>query len=328
MKSWYFLIVPAAAFLLDLVFADPLGRFHPVCFMGKLITLFERLLRRKDDSPRTERLKGAVLCIAVLLVTGAAAFGILYISFRINEYFAVLVAVILSDCCLAAGDLKKESMAVAKALNDEGLNGGRRAVSRIVGRDTEKLNEDAVLRAAVETVAESTNDGEIAPLFWLMIGGPVGGMLYKAVNTMDSMIAYKNEKYLYFGTAAAKLDDIANYIPARLAALLTIAASHLMKGMDGAAAYMIWKRDRRKHESPNSAQTESAFAGALGLKLAGPAYYFGRLKEKPWIGEEKKEIDREDIARANKLMLAVSALGLISVLLVRGGVIMLITVCM
>lgn len=177
----------------------------------------------------------------------------------------------------------------------------RTAVSMIVGRDTAVLSEEGIIKAAVETVAENTSDGSIAPLCFLLLGGPVAGFAYKAVNTMDSMLGYKNEKYMYFGRAAARLDDVANFIPSRLAAWAMIAASRLC-GLDAAGAYRIWKRDRFCHASPNSAQTESVCAGALGVALAGDAVYFGKTVKKSFIGDARRRVEAEDIVRANRLL--------------------------
>ena len=186
----------------------------------------------------------------------------------------------------------------------------RQAVGRIVGRDTGALTQAGVTRAAVETVAENFSDGVVAPMVFMLLGGAPLALCYKAVNTMDSMVGYKNERYLNFGRGAAKLDDLANYLPSRLAALVLVVTAFLM-GEDGKNAYRIWLRDRRKHASPNSAQTEAAMAGALGVRLAGPASYFGKPVEKPWIGEELGEAHPQDILRANRLMLAGSTLCLL-----------------
>lgn len=204
---------------------------------------------------------------------------------------------------LATKSLKTESDKVYKALKTEGLKEARQAVSMIVGRDTERLSEEGVIKATVETVAENTSDGVIVPLFYMAIGGAAAGFGYKAVNTMDSMIGYRNEKYTYFGTAAARLDDVVNYIPARLSAWLMIIAAYLT-GMDGKNAVHIYRRDKRKHKSPNAAQTESVMAGALDVALAGDAWYFGKLYEKPFIGDPVKEICAEDIRRAHKLCMS------------------------
>ncbi|MBR5419880.1 MAG: cobalamin biosynthesis protein CobD [Lachnospiraceae bacterium] len=311
-------MAPLLAFLLDLLFGDPIGRWHPVCLMGKLIAILDRKLYRREDAPEVQFRKGIVLCLCVLLAVTLAGLLLFLPVLYLGKVYALIVGTLLADSCLAAGDLKKESLAVTKALREGGTDAGRKAVSRIVGRDTQRLDEEGVLRAAVETVAESTTDGELAPLFYLLLLGPLCALLYKAINTMDSMLGYKNERYLYFGRAAARLDDAANFLPSRIAALLSIVAALFMKDMSASEAFRIWKRDRRKHESPNSAQTESAFAGALGLKLAGPAYYFGKRKEKEWIGDARKAIDCEDVARADRLMMAASFLGLLFGLLLRG----------
>ena len=186
-----------------------------------------------------------------------------------------------------------------------------------MGRDTQDLTAEGVTKAAVETVAENASDGVIAPLLYMLLGGAPLALTYKAINTMDSMVGYKNTQYLYFGRAAAKLDDIANYLPSRIAALLWVAAAALT-GNDARSAWRIWRRDRHNHASPNSAQTESACAGALGVQLAGPAYYFGEYYPKPTIGDALRPIEPEDIRRANKMMYAESLLALLLGLAIRG----------
>lgn len=204
---------------------------------------------------------------------------------------------------LATKCLKVESMKVYKCLKDQNLQAARQAVSMIVGRDTEVLDEEGVAKAAIETVAENTSDGVIAPMLYTAIGGPILGFFYKAVNTMDSMVGYKNDKYLFFGRTAAKLDDVVNYIPARISAwLLILAASFPGREFSGREAYRIFRRDRYQHASPNSAQTEAACAGALGIQLAGDAYYFGKKVEKPYIGDAMRPVEAEDIRRVNRLM--------------------------
>ena len=245
--------------------------------------------------------------LVTALIAGKNTGGIIYL----------ILAALLCDSTLAVRDLRKESMKVASALN-KGLPDARKALSRIVGRDTENLDEAAVIRAAVETVAENTTDGAVSPLFFLFLGGPAAAMAYKAVNTMDSMIGYKNERYLHFGRATAKLDDVLNFIPARIAALLWIAAAGLC-GEDMKGAWRIWRRDRFKHESPNSAQTESACAGSLQVALAGDAYYFGKLKKKPVIGDPVREITPDDIS----MMTVTSGLAMAAGMLLRVSVLYL-----
>ena len=214
---------------------------------------------------------------------------------------------------LAAKGLVQESTNVYRELLKPDLPAARTAVSRIVGRDTQALTAEGVTKAAVETVAENASDGVIAPL----LGGAPLALTYKAINTMDSMVGYKNERYLHFGRAAAKLDDIANFLPSRIAALLWVAAAALT-GNDARNAWRIWRRDRRNHASPNSAQTESACAGALNVQLAGPAYYFGEYYKKPTIGDAVRPIEPEDIRRANRMMYAESLLALALGLVIRG----------
>lgn len=223
---------------------------------------------------------------------------------------------------LATKSLKTESDKVYQALQKEGLVAARKAVSMIVGRDTKDLTEEGVTKAAVETVAENTSDGVIAPLFYLMIGGAVSGFAYKAVNTMDSMVGYKNDRYLYFGTAAAKLDDAVNYIPARISAYLMILAS-AVAGMDWRNAVKIYKRDRYNHKSPNAAQTESVMAGALDVQLAGNAWYFGKLYEKPTIGDARRPVEPQDIRRSHKLLYATAVLAVVIMGAVRAAVLII-----
>ena len=314
-----------AGCILDLLFGDPAGRFHPVCFIGKLISALENKLYRKSDPDRRKQSRGTLLTVSVIIITALVTAGILVTALIAGKntggIIYLILAALLCDSTLAVRDLRKESMKVASALN-KGLPDARKALSRIVGRDTENLDEAAVIRAAVETVAENTTDGAVSPLFFLFLGGPAAAMAYKAVNTMDSMIGYKNERYLHFGRAAAKLDDVLNFIPARIAALLWIAAAGLC-GEDMKGAWRIWRRDRFKHESPNSAQTESACAGSLQVALAGDAYYFGKLKKKPVIGDPVREITPDDIRRANRMMTVTSGLAMAAGMLLRVSVLYL-----
>lgn len=245
--------------------------------------------------------------ILVILASAAVPMGILYLAEKFSPCVAFVLECFWCYQLLAARSLGKESKKVYKKLIQDDLSGARLAVSMIVGRDTENLTVEGVTKAAVETVAENTNDGVIAPLIYMLIGGPILGFVYKAVNTMDSMLGYKNEKYLYFGRVAAKMDDVAGFIPARISALLMILASCLL-GMDGKNALWIWKRDRRKHASPNAAQTEAVCAGALQVQLAGDAWYFGKKHEKDTIGDPIREIEPRDILRSEKLMIGTEVL--------------------
>lgn len=310
------LIVMTGAFLLDLCFGDPPGFPHPVRLIGGLIAKGEGLMRRLF--PKTEKGElwaGFVFVAMILACTGISVLGILALTDRLNRWAAIGVRVALCYYLLAMKSLKTESMRVFYALQNGDVKEGRKAVSWIVGRDTENLSEEGVIKAAVETVAENCSDGVVAPLFYFMLGGPVLGYIYKAVNTMDSMIGYQNERYLFFGRFAAKLDDALNFIPARLAAHSMVAVAFLL-GYDGKNAYRIYKRDRRNHKSPNSAQTEAVCAGALGIQLAGDAWYFGKKVEKPFIGDDARLVERLDICRANRLhygacLLSALALGIL-----------------
>ena len=308
------LLAAVCGFALDLLLGDPawLTPMHPVVLMGRAISALEKRLRALfPKTPRGEY--GAGLLLALVMSVGSYTLCrlILHHLNALSPPLAFALEVIWCWQALAIKDLRVEAMRVKTALESAGLDAARRAVSRIVGRDTENLSAEGVARAAVETVAENFSDGVIAPLFWMLLGGAPLSLCYKAVNTMDSMLGYKNERYLYFGRAPAKLDDAANYLPARLAALLLIAAAGLL-GEDAASALRVWKRDRRKHASPNSAQCEAAMAGALGLRLCGPARYFGMLHEKPWIGDARREIVPDDIRRACRLEYAGAFLGLAS----------------
>lgn len=307
-----------AGFVLDLLLGDPRWLYHPVRLIGHVITFGEKIIR--GCLPKTkngERLGGVLLVLLALAVSTAVPAGILWILYQIFWPLGLLLETFSCYQLLAVKSLKTESDKVFLALRDEGLEKGRKAVSMIVGRDTDSLTEEGVTKAAVETVAENTSDGVIAPLFYMVIGGAVAGFAYKAVNTMDSMVGYKNERYRYFGTAAARLDDIANFIPARIAAVLMIAASCFF-GMDAKRAFRIYRRDRKKHKSPNAAQTESVMAGALGVELAGNAWYFGTLHEKPSIGDPQRKIEILDIRRAHRLLYGTSILALVLLMGVKG----------
>ena len=298
-------------FLLDLLLGDPAWMPHPVVFMGRCIIALEKLLRSVfPHTPAGERWAGRVLAAALPLGTLAVTGGCLWLCSQIHPALALALSTFWCWQALAARGLASESKNVYHALTGGTLAEARQAVGRIVGRDTGALTQAGVTRAAVETVAENFSDGVVAPMVYMLLGGAPLSLYYKAVNTMDSMVGYKNERYLHFGRGAAKLDDLANYLPARLAAVMLVVTAFLM-GEDGKNAYRIWRRDRRKHASPNSAQTEAAMAGALGVRLAGPASYFGKPVDKPWIGEELGEAEPRDILRANRLMLAGSALCLL-----------------
>ena len=297
--------------ILDWIFGDPVWLYHPVRIIGKWIAFLEKILRKlagdQEENEKKLLIAGGILWMLVILASAAVPMGILYLAEKFSPCAAFVLECFWCYQLLAARSLGKESKKVYKKLMQDDLPGARLAVSMIVGRDTENLTVEGVTKAAVETVAENTNDGVIAPLIYMLIGGPILGFVYKAVNTMDSMLGYKNEKYLYFGRVAAKMDDVAGFIPARISALLMILASCLL-GMDGKNALWIWKRDRRKHASPNAAQTEAVCAGALQVQLAGDAWYFGVKHEKETIGDPIRKIELKDILRSEKLMIGTEVL--------------------
>ena len=304
-------------FVLDLLFGDPAWLPHPVVYMGRAISALERRMRaRLPRTPQGELLGGAILafCLPVgtFLLTSLVCLG----AAALSPWLGLAVQMFWCGQALAAKGLAQESTRVYRELIKPDLPAARRAVSRIVGRDTQNLTLEGVTKAAVETVAENASDGVIAPLLYMLLGGAPLALTYKAINTMDSMLGYKNEKYLYFGRAAAKLDDAANYLPRRIAGLLWAAAAALT-GNSASGALKIWRRDRRNHASPNSTQTESACAGALGVQLAGPACYFGEYYDKPTIGDPLRPIEPEDIRRANRMMYAESLLALAIGLAIR-----------
>ena len=295
----YHIIAFLIGYILDLIVGDPMNFPHPIRLIGTLIGKLDKALNKR----RARMLDGVLLCIIVVLTTAFATTLVIVVSYKIHEALGIAVEAILTCYILAARSLQVESMKVYKKLKSGTLEEARYAVSMIVGRDTDVLDQEGVTKAAVETVAENTSDGVIAPMLYTALGGPILGFIYKAVNTMDSMVGYHNEKYEYFGKAAARLDDIFNYIPSRLSAVFMILASYICgKDYSGREAVRIYKRDRNVTKSPNAGQTESVCAGALGIRLAGNAYYFGRLVEKPYIGDEGRGIEAEDIKRSCKLM--------------------------
>ena len=312
------LILPLVlSFALDLIFGDPYNCPHPIRLIGKMISGFESFFRKKF--PKKEKLSGFLLAISVLLISTAVPFFICSVCYRLNAWFGAAVEGILCYYLIAPRCLKCESMKVYNAVGNGDIEGARKAVSMIVGRDTATLDESGIIKAAVETVAENTSDGVTAPLIFMTLSGAPLGYFYKAANTMDSMIGYKNDKYKDFGFFAAKLDDVLNFIPSRLTALVMIAAAYIL-GFDGANAFRIWKRDRLNHSSPNSAQTESVCAGALGVRLGGDAYYFGKLVRKKSIGDDSRPVENEDIKRSNWLMYCTTVIMLLLSVLLRAFV--------
>ena len=295
-------------FLIDCLLGDPAALPHPIVLIGKGIAALEKALRKRfPATPEGERAAGRVLVVCMLLLSALIPAAVLWLCSLVSRWLFFAVCCVMSWQIFAAKCLKQEAEKVRAKLDAGDLPAARYQVSMLVGRDTAELTETQVAKAAIETVAENTSDGVIAPMFYLMIGGPVLGFVYKAINTMDSMLGYKNDKYINFGRCAAKVDDAANFLPARLSALGMIAAAALT-GFDGKNAARVWRRDRRKHASPNSAQTESVCAGALHIQLAGNAFYFGKLYEKPFIGDPDRPVEAADISRSCRLMYGTSVI--------------------
>lgn len=321
------IFILCVAFVMDILLGDPHFLWHPVRGIGSVISTVEKLLRRvlKINADR-EADRGKKLTAGVILVVITLCFSVgvplilLVIAQLVHPAVRIFLECIMCYQLLAMKSLKTESMKVYHALKEKGLEEARTAVSMIVGRDVERFDEEGVIKAAVETIAENTSDGVIAPLLYMLLFGTLGGVFYKAVNTMDSMLGYKNDRYIYLGRPAAKLDDVINFIPARVAAILMILASFLL-GFHSKNAWRIYKRDRFCHASPNSAQTESACAGALEIRLAGDAWYFGQLYKKPYIGDATRPVEIEDIPRAVRLLYGTSFLtlgiGICVLLLIR-----------
>jgi adenosylcobinamide-phosphate synthase len=302
------------AVILDLLIGDPRWFPHPVVYVGKLITLLEKALRRLVKNEMTG---GILLLVLTVSITVGLAFALLKGAYAVSPWLGFAVAVLLYWSCLAARSLHRESQLVAEALGRGDLTAARSYLANIVGRDTAELDESEVWRATVETVAENTSDGVIAPLFFLMIGGPLLAIAYKAVNTLDSMVGYRNERYLEFGRASARFDDLANFVPARITGLLMVAAAPLL-GLSARNAWRIMGRDGRNHSSPNSGIPEAAVAGALGIRLGGTNLYGGRAVEKPTIGDAVKQISQESWRGAVRLMYGAEALLVLIWLLITG----------
>ena len=307
MWSLYALIL---GFCLDLIVGDPHWMPHPIVFIGKLIDLTEKAMRKLfPKTVRGENFAGAAIWLIVVIVSAGTPLLILRLAYGASRWLGLLLETVMCAQILATKSLRQESMKVYDALKTGDLEQARCAVSMIVGRDTQRLDEAGVARAAVETVAENTSDGIIAPMLFLAIGGAPLGFFYKAVNTMDSMLGYVELPYKNVGLVPAKMDDVFNYIPARLSALLMLTAGTLL-GMDSRNGWRIFKRDRYNHASPNSAQTESVCAGLLGLRLAGDAWYHGVLHKKKFIGDPLREIEPEDIPKSCRLLYATAMISL------------------
>lgn len=318
------LVALVMGYILDLIFGDPYWMPHPVRFIGNLISILEKVIRRfMPKTKRGEYIGGIIFTVMVVSISMVIPLVIILIAKTINKYLALIVESFMCYQILATKSLKVESMKVYDELAKNDLPSARKAVSMIVGRDTKDLTFSGVAKAAVETVAENTSDGIIAPMIFIAIGGAPMGFFYKAINTMDSMVGYKNEKYMNFGRFAAKLDDVVNYLPARISAYQMILSSFFLR-YDYKNAFKIYKRDRYNHASPNSAQTESVCAGALDVQLAGNAYYFGKLYEKPTIGDDIREINYDDIKKANRLLYCTSFISIVIISVIKISIILMV----
>ena len=318
------LVALVMGYILDLIFGDPYWMPHPVRFIGNLISLLEKVIRRFiSKTKRGEYIGGIILTAIVVSISMVIPLIIILIAKTINKYLALIVESFMCYQILATKSLKVESMKVYDELAKNDLPSARKAVSMIVGRDTKDLTFSGVAKAAVETVAENTSDGIIAPMIFIAIGGAPMGFFYKAINKMDSMVGYKNERYINFGRFAAKLDDVVNYLPARISAYQMILSSFFLR-YDYKNAFKIYKRDRYNHASPNSAQTESVCAGALDVQLAGNAYYFGKLYEKPTIGDDIREINYDDIKKANRLLYCTSIISIVIISVIKITIILMV----
>ena len=305
--------------VLDFIIGDPNNPFHPVRIIGSLGIKLENITRRVF---KNLKISGFVTWLGVILITFLVNSLIVRLAFSISNIFGIIIEGILLYFCISSKGLKVEGLKVIKVLESGDIEGARKQLSYIVGRDTKVLDEEGIIRAVIETVAENTSDGIIAPLLFGALGGAPLAMTYKAVNTCDSMFGYKNDKYIDFGFVPAKMDDLFNYIPARITGYLVIFAAFIL-GLDYKNSYRIYKRDRYNHTSPNSAHPESAVAGALGIRLGGANYYFGKIVEKPTIGDKNKVIEISDLYKTNNILLVVNLLGFSVglIIIVLGGLI-------
>lgn len=321
LKEWMILTImggtPVIAFILDRLLGDPSWLLHPIVFIGRLIGVLEKGIRAVLPKTKTGELFGGfIIVVLTLVISGTIPTAILYFISKLSFPLAVVVNLMWCWQILAARSLKEAAIAVAQGMRVGGLEEGRRRVAMIVGRDVDSLDEEGVIKATVETVAENTTDGVVAPLIFIAIGGAPLGFFYKAINTMDSMIGYRNQRYRYFGRVAARLDDVVNFLPARLTALLMVLVAPVAKQETRKNSWRIFRRDRRQHASPNSGQTESAMAGALGIQLAGDAVYFNEIYEKPTIGDDDRPVEVEDIIRSCAVMYASSWLSVAIALII------------
>lgn len=297
-----------AAYVVDLLLGDPRKLPHPVRWIGRLITWMERIFYDKNAPPTLQRLTGCVFWSSVVLVVVSGTNVFIGVLSHLHPYLGPFAVIWLAYTTLATRSLHQESARVVRALNKGNIALARERLAWIVSRDTSQLEEKDIVRALVETVSENISDGIIAPLFYLALGGPLGGIVYKTVNTMDSMVGYKNDRYRYFGWFPARMDDLANLIPARLSGLLMVGASACLK-MDWRSAWRAMRRDARKMKSPNAGYPEAAAAGALKVQLGGPSIYFGQTVEKPLLGDPEEPLTLDTYRLMIRLMYVTSLLG-------------------
>lgn len=299
------ILIMILGYIMDLVFGDPYWFPHPVRFIGKLISKTEKFIRKHAKSEKSLKYWGILMWLVPVVTTALVTTLIVKIT-SFNKYVEIFVSAFIIYTTLSTKCLKDEATKIYNVLETGDIKKSRVQLSYIVGRDTTNLSQSEIIRATVETVAENTVDGTISPMFYGFLFGPVGAMTYKAINTLDSMVGYKNDKYLNLGCVSAKLDDVANFIPARLTAIFMPLGAFLC-GMNGANSFKIAIRDRKNHKSPNCAFAEGAAAGAIGVQLGGTNIYFGKEVYKPTIGDKKRELENYDIVRMNKLMYATTA---------------------
>lgn len=299
------ILIMILGYIMDLVFGDPYWFSHPVRFIGKLISKTEKFIRKHAKSEESLKYWGILMWLVPVVTTAIVTALIVKIA-NFNKYVEIFVSAFIVYTTLSTKCLKDEATKIYNVLETGDIKKSRVQLSYIVGRDTTNLSQSEIIRATVETVAENTVDGTISPMFYGFLFGPVGAMTYKAINTLDSMVGYKNDKYLNLGCVSAKLDDVANFIPARLTAIFMPLGAFLC-GMNGANSFKIAIRDRKNHKSPNCAFAEGAAAGAIGVQLGGTNIYFGKEVYKPTIGDKKRELENYDIVRMNKLMYATTA---------------------
>ncbi len=300
----------ALAGLLDILLGDPRRLPHPVRWIGRLIGALERLLYPTGGSPRAHLLRGALLCAATVGITAGAGWLVLAACRAVSPVALVAAETVIGFYCLSIRSLAGEAMRVLHALRAGDIVAARAAVAMIVGRDTQELDDRGVSRATVETIAENITDGIVSPLFFLALGGPIAALAFKAASTMDSMIGYRNDRHRHFGACAARLDDILNWVPARLTAFVLLPVAALLAGANGLRALRVAARDRLKHLSPNAAHGEAAVAGALNVQLGGPSTYNGVVSHKPILHEEGAPTAPRDITRAANIAYATAAVTL------------------